>query len=92
MATAFMVSAEPEIEFVRRVARERGCTESCDDYNPFDVYSPSEKLCTERAPLSDWSQWRRHLIEIHLSVAHGNIFFKIPAKESSNSQIGRRRI
>ena len=64
-------SAEPEVEFVRCVARRRGFNESCDEYNPFDVYSPSEQLCPEEASLSDWNQWRRHLIEIHLSVLHG---------------------
>ena len=40
MATAFTVSAEPDIEFVRSVARRRGFNESRNDRNPFDVYSP----------------------------------------------------
>ena len=73
MATAFTVSAEPEIEFVRSVARRCGCNESCDDLNPFDVYSPSEELCSEKTFLSDWHNWRRHLIEIHPSVLQGII-------------------
>ena len=60
-------------EFVRSVARRRGFNESCDDYNPFDESSLSEKLCPEETSLSDWNQWRRHLIEVHLSVLHGNI-------------------
>ena len=50
------MSAKPEIEFVRSVARRRGFDESCDDYNPFDVYSLSEKLFTEKASVSDWNQ------------------------------------
>ena len=73
MATAFTVSANPEVEFVRGAARSGGFNESCDEYNPFDVYSPSEKLCSEHSSFSDWKQWRRHLIEINLSVLHGNI-------------------
>ena len=32
MATAFTVSAKPEVEFVRSVARRRGFIESCDDW------------------------------------------------------------
>ena len=48
MATAFTASAKLEVEFVRSVARRRGSNESCDEHNPFDVYSPSEKLCSEK--------------------------------------------
>ena len=39
----------------------------------FDAYSPSEQLCPDEASSSDWNQRRRHLIEIHVSVVHGNI-------------------
>ena len=38
MATAFKVSAEPDIEFVRSDAKRRGFNESCEDYNPCHVY------------------------------------------------------
>ena len=48
VATAFAVSAEPEVEFVT-VAWKRGFSESCDDYNPFDASSPSEQLCSEKS-------------------------------------------
>ena len=72
MAKAFAVSAAPETELVSSVAKKRGFNGSCDDYNPFDAYSQSEQLCSRTASLSDWNQWRRHLIEIHLSV-HGII-------------------
>ena len=51
MATTFAVSAEPEIEFVSSVAKKRGFNEPCDDYNPFDAYSPSEQLCPEKKHL-----------------------------------------
>ena len=41
MATAFTVSftvsAKPDVEFARSVARWRGFNESRDEYNPFDV-------------------------------------------------------
>ena len=45
----------------------------CDDYNPFEVYSPPRQLCPKRTSLSNWNHWRRHLIEVHLSVFYGNI-------------------
>ena len=60
-----------EVDLVRSVARRRGFNESYDEYNPFDVFSPSEKLCHEKACLSDWNQWRRHLIEIHSKLDPG---------------------
>ena len=72
MATACIVSANLEVEAVRSVARRRGINKSCGEYNPFDVYSPSEQLCPEKASLSDWNQWCRHLVEIHSSVLRGN--------------------
>ena len=59
------------------VTKKRGLKESCDDYNLFDACSPSEQLCSQKASLSDWNQWRRHLIEIHLSVLHGNILISL---------------
>ena len=37
MAKAFTVSAEPEIEFVRTVAKKRGFNESREDYNSRDT-------------------------------------------------------
>ena len=43
MAATFTVSAKPEVEFVRSVAKR-------DEHNPFDVCSPSEKLCQKKHP------------------------------------------
>ena len=80
MATAFAVSAEPDIEFVSNGAKKRGFIESCDDYSPFDAYAPSEQLCTEKASLSDWSQWASPSDRnpfITLARKH-----ELPAKES----------
>ena len=48
------------------------------------MYSPSEKLCSEKASLSDWKQWCRHLIEIHLSVLHGHILRLLKGHQSPN--------
>ena len=73
MAALFAVSAGLEVEFVNSATRKRGFNESWDDHNPFDAHSPSEQLCPDEAFSSDWNQWRRHLIEIHVSVVHGNI-------------------
>ena len=50
MAAAFTVSAEREVELVRSVAKRRGLNESCDDYNPFDMYSPSGSCAPNMHP------------------------------------------
>ena len=66
MAATFTVSVKSEVEFVHSAAKR-------NEYNPFDVCSPFEKLCQKQTSLSDWKQWCRHLVEILLSVLHGNI-------------------
>ena len=44
MATAFTAPVNPEVQYVRSVAKRRGFNASRDEFNPFDVYSPSEKF------------------------------------------------
>ena len=66
------------------VARNRGFNAPCDDYSPLDVFSPSRAVVPENASLSDWNRWRRHLIEIHLSVLHGNILKSLRKSHQSS--------
>ena len=85
MATAFAVSAEPDIEFVSSGAKKRGFNESCDDYNPFDAYSPSEHLCPEKVSLSDWSQWASPSDRNPFITLHGNM--NSPRKSHQSSEL-----
>ena len=73
MATAFTVLDERERKFVICAEETRQINMLGDDYYPFEVYSTPRQLCPKRTSLSDWNHWRHHLIEVRLSVLHGNV-------------------